>query len=283
MDPAAALAALEDAQGLDNAAAVGRKVVQRLPAGRLKDTLHGVHLGHPLHPLLAQVALGSFVSAGVLDTRGRRFDDAVRQLIGAGLVASLPAAAAGAVDWADSHEQQQRVGLVHATANVLALSAYAGSLAARAVGRRGLGRALAFGGLAVVSLGGYLGGHLAFRQATGANHAEDVPHLVEPGWQRLGRFADLPEGASRHQLGGVAVLVHREGARVHVLADRCPHLSAPLSVGKFADGCVTCPWHGSVFRLDDGAVVHGPATAPVPRFEIRMRKGVLKVRLPGAG
>jgi nitrite reductase/ring-hydroxylating ferredoxin subunit len=47
--------------------------------------------------------------------------------------------------------------------------------------------------------------------------------------------------------------------------------------------CVTCPWHASVFRVRDGGVVHGPATAPVPGFESR-GEGVLQVRvraLPG--
>lgn len=40
----------------------------------------------------------------------------------------------------------------------------------------------------------------------------------------------------------------------------------------------------SVFRLRDGGVVHGPATAPVPGFESRVDGGVLQVRvrtLPG--
>ena len=37
--------------------------------------------------------------------------------------------------------------------------------------------------------------------------------------------------------------------------------------------CVTCPWHASVLRVSDGAVVHGPATAPVPGFETRVSGG----------
>jgi nitrite reductase/ring-hydroxylating ferredoxin subunit len=42
---------------------------------------------------------------------------------------------------------------------------------------------------------------------------------------------------------------------------------------------VVCPWHGSTFRLTDGSVVHGPATAPQPSFETRIRRdGVIQVR-----
>ncbi|HTV98806.1 MAG TPA: Rieske (2Fe-2S) protein [Streptosporangiaceae bacterium] len=35
-------------------------------------------------------------------------------------------------------------------------------------------------------------------------------------------------------------------------------MSGPLSDRDLADGCLTCPWHGSVLRIRDGSVVHGP-------------------------
>jgi len=77
------------------------------------------------------------------------------------------------------------------------------------------------------------------------------------------------------------VLVIRRGDEVTILSDRCPHLSAPLHDGELdcATGTITCPWHGSVFRVDDGSVVHGPATAPVPGFETRMADGVVETRV----
>ena len=40
-----------------------------------------------------------------------------------------------------------------------------------------------------------------------------------------------------------------------------------------------CPWHGSEFRVSDGCVVHGPATAPVPRFESRVVGDELQARV----
>ena len=56
-----------------------------------------------------------------------------------------------------------------------------------------------------------------------------------------------------------------------------------LSDGELTDGCLTCPWHGSVFRVADGAVVRGPATAPQPAFEVCEADGMIQVCLPGAG
>ncbi|MFC7657834.1 hypothetical protein ACFQV8_17280 [Pseudonocardia benzenivorans] len=34
-----------------------------------------------------------------------------------------------------------------------------------------------------------------------------------------------------------------------------------------------------MFRVGDGAVVHGPATAPVPGFATRVRDGVVEARV----
>ncbi len=125
---------------------------------------------------------------------------------------------------------------------------------------------------------------VSFRLAGGANHAEEVPHLVKPGWHYLMTGADLPEGTPvHHMLGEVPVVAIRAGGTVHVLADRCSHMSGPLSDGKLADGCLTCPWHGSVFRIADGSVVHGPATTPQPAFQTREVGGPIQICLPGAG
>jgi nitrite reductase/ring-hydroxylating ferredoxin subunit len=227
--------------------------------------------------------MGAWISTAVLDVTpgGER---SARLLIGVGLAGAAPAALAGWLDWAEQHEQQMRVGLVHVAANVTAIGCYSASLVARMRGRTGWGRSLAFAGLAGVGAAGWLGGHIAYRQAAGANHAEDVPHLVEPGWHAIGSLADLPDGEPvRLLVGEVPVLVVRDGEGVRALADRCAHLSGPLSEGAFDGECVTCPWHGSVFRLSDGAPVHGPATARQPVFETRVRDGVLEISLSGAG
>jgi nitrite reductase/ring-hydroxylating ferredoxin subunit len=44
---------------------------------------------------------------------------------------------------------------------------------------------------------------------------------------------------------------------------------------------VTCPWHDSVFELCDGQVIHGPATNPLPRYEVRINQGQIEIRAAG--
>jgi nitrite reductase/ring-hydroxylating ferredoxin subunit len=270
---------LEQAARLDPVVSAGQRVARLIPPGKVRDVLHGVWLGHPLHPLLVQAAAGAWLSAGVLDVAG---DPETAQLLAAvGLAAAAPAVVSGAADWSEQHEQQMRVGVVHAAANAVAISLYGASLATS--GPR-LSRALRFSGLAAMSASGLLGGHISFRLAGGANHAEDVPHVVTPGWHYLMVAADLPEDQPvRQVVGEVPVVAVRTAGQVHVLADRCSHMSGPLSDGDLADGCLTCPWHGSVFRLADGSVARGPATAPQPAFEVREVGGAIQVCLPDAG
>ncbi|WP_231126698.1 Rieske 2Fe-2S domain-containing protein [Motilibacter aurantiacus] len=281
--------AIEEAALLDKVArplseavhAVGEK------QARIADLLHGVPVGHPLHPALVLVPVGTWTSAAVLDLVPRT-GPAVPVLIATGIASAAPAAAAGLVDWAELHPQQQRVGLVHAVANTAGLALYAASLAARLRGRRAAGRALSYAGFGAVMAGGFLGGHLSYRQAAGANHVEDVPHLVTPGWHDLCAIDDLPDGRPVRRLVGEApVVAVRRGKSIDVLADKCSHLSGPLHEGRVHDvdgeACITCPWHGSTFRLDDGDVVAGPATAPQPSFDVRVEAGRVQVRLPGAG
>ncbi len=275
-------AVLERTERLDGPAGKARDAVQRvLRAGALKDALHGVWLGHPLHPALAQITLGSFTSASLIDAigGGRRESSS---LIAAGLFTTLPTVAAGWADYADGHEEQQRVGIVHAATNIAAVACYSAALVVRA--RGGRGRVPSIAGGVISGLGAYLGGHMAFRQAMGPNQAAAVAHRGPEQWQPLGPLVDFSDGRpALRQAGDTAVVVVRRGADVFVLSDQCPHLSAPLNDGATGDldgtPTITCPWHASVFRLTDGGVVHGPATAPVPAFETRVLAGVVEARV----
>ena len=255
---------LERATWLDGPAAVARTVVQRVLRHQgIKDVLHGVWLGHPLHPGVAQFALGSFTSAAVLDAvrgpevgeqrphrRGPGGDAAHGGQRMGGLRGRPRGPAAGGAG-ARGHERDRGRPLRHG----------AGRRA-----RGGSGRVPSVAGGVIAGVGALLGGHLGYRQALGANHAEDITHIGPAEWQPLGPVANLPEGEPvRRRAGAVDVVVVRRGAEVTVLADRCSHLSAPLSDGELldadGDARLVCPWHGSQFRVADGCVVHGPATA----------------------
>src|SRR3712207_6048305 len=158
---------LEDADWLDPIAKSVRKAVKKVIRPRwARDILHGVPIGHPVHPLAVQVPIGAWVSAGVLDALPGT-GHAAKVLVGVGTLSAVPSAIAGFTDWSQLHSQQQRVGLVHAAANITATSLYVASLVQRARGRETSGKVLGYLGLAAVGGGGFLGGHLSYRQAAG--------------------------------------------------------------------------------------------------------------------
>ena len=271
---------VERDEALDGIAEALRRAVRALPLGKGRDALHGRWLGHPVHPVLVQVPAGAWISAAVLDAvPGCRH--AAGLLVAVGLGGAVPAAVAGLVDWAELEPPQARVGLLHAALNVGAVSCYTASLAARLTGHGLRGRAYALAGLCTMGAAASVGGHLAYRQASGTNHAEAVPHLVPPGWHAVGPVDGLPHGQPvRRTVGDVALAVFRDADGSYcVLADRCSHDGGPLSEGRVEDGCLQCPWHGSAFRLADGWNAAGPATAPQPVFDTRVRDGELHVRL----
>jgi nitrite reductase/ring-hydroxylating ferredoxin subunit/uncharacterized membrane protein len=276
---------LEQARGLDGVSDKLQAAVQAAARPQaLRDLLHGVWLGHPLHPALVQVPVGSFVSAAVLDLMpGNR--RAATTLIGLGVATAPAAMAAGLMDWSEMTKDRRRVGLVHAGSNTLALGFYVASLMARSSGRPGRGRALAFTGLSLAGAGAYLGGHLSYAQGGGMNQASPEISRISEEWVTVGSLASLPDGKPVvRKAGDVSVLVYRTGGEVTAMIERCAHETGPLGegeiVGAGADACVVCPWHGSTFRLTDGAVVHGPAANDQPVLRTRIRDGAVEVTQP---
>lgn len=258
-------------EGIDQFANPAAEAVHQLiPPGPVKDALSGTWLGHPLHPLLTDVAIGAFASAMFLDlTGGKRRQPAVKALLGLGLVASLPTAASGAADWSETIGEERRIGAVHALANTAALGLFALSLLSRRGGRRAKGRLLGMAGTAVLGASGHLGGHLSFSRGIGVNHA-----FLEPGpkeWTAVLHGAALVEGKPEHvEVDGASVVLYRQNGTVFALGARCTHAGGPLQDGTFDAGCVRCPWHGSVFALEDGSVVHGPASIPQPAYDVEV-------------
>jgi nitrite reductase/ring-hydroxylating ferredoxin subunit/uncharacterized membrane protein len=280
-----AISRLERSESLDPAGDRLQSAVQKAAKSRrLRDLLHGTWLGHPVHPVLVQVPVGSFMSAAVLDALpGQR--KAATALIALGTASSAPAIAAGLADWSELSRDQRRVGLAHAAANTAAIGLYLGSLAARSAGRWGLGRLLGYAGLAVAGAGAYLGGHLAYELGAGVNQAAADLSRLPDDWAEIGRVDTLPEDTPTvRTIGDVRVLLYRHGGDVTAMVEHCGHQGGPLGEGTVegtaADACVVCPWHGSTFRLIDGLVVHGPAAGDQPTLRTRIRDGVLSIAAP---
>jgi nitrite reductase/ring-hydroxylating ferredoxin subunit/uncharacterized membrane protein len=276
---AAVLENLERASSLDRLADVAARALRvAVRPGPVEDALSGTPLGHPAHPAVVAVPIGAWVTTNVLDLVDPS-SETTSIVQGVGILAALPAAATGASDWLSTAGPERRVGLIHSAANYAGLSLHVASWVARRHGRANKARLLGLAGTSVVAFAGWLGGHLAYALGVGVDTTAFQQYPTD--WVDAVAEADVPmDGAIRAEVAGVPMLFARSGGQVVVYADRCTHRGAPLDEGSVADGCVTCPWHGSVFDLRDGSVVSGPATRPQPKMEVDVQNGRIRVRRP---
>src|SRR3954467_13507644 len=162
---------VSDGTTFDKVIDPARRAVQAaLRPQALKDFLHGSWLGHPLHPVLVQVPVGSWASAGLLDAIPP-LRPAATVPIGPGGATAVPAALSGAADWSEQATGVRRLGAVHAVLNTAALGLYVGSLVARGKGLGTLGRVLSYSGLGIAGGSAAIGGHMSYTQSSGASHA----------------------------------------------------------------------------------------------------------------
>src|SRR5918999_4212108 len=204
------------------AKAIGKTVRELTAPAEVKEALSGTWLGHPVHPLLIALPIGSWSSAVTLDWLGG--DDAETSadaLIGAGLVAAAPTFATGWNDWADAESASdpvRRLGLTHAVTNGTASALFVSSLAARATGNRGRGKLLALAGMGALTVGGWLGGHLTYAKGVGVDMT--VREKYPDTWTAVLADAALGEAESRKvAVEGVDIMLARWHGEVHALSN----------------------------------------------------------------
>lgn len=253
----------------------------------VRNFLDGVWLGAPLHPALTDVPVGTWTAALALDigcllggeeTLGPGADRALAM----GTLTAIPAAVTGLNDLRDLIGQSRRIAMVHALLNVVGLSLSTASLVYRRKGRRGLGRALSGSGYLISATAAHLGGELSFGLGIRANRT--LGQTASDFVAVLDEDALVGDELRQVEVNGVPVLLARSSAgEICALANTCTHLGGPLHEGSREGNGVVCPWHGSCFDLDTGAVLRGPAVFPQARFEVRTRAGKIEVGLPNAG
>jgi Rieske Fe-S protein len=101
-------------------------------------------------------------------------------------------------------------------------------------------------------------------------------------WTPLNTEAPLGAGWGEARVHGLRVLAQvAEGQPARVVSATCTLCGPPLRPDP-SGGLLLCPADDSVFRGDDGAVLEGPATTPIPRLEARLVGTGAEVRSVGA-
>jgi nitrite reductase/ring-hydroxylating ferredoxin subunit/uncharacterized membrane protein len=283
-----AVSALEHVAALDGVADAvsGAARVALRSSPQLTRWLSGTHVAHPVHPALVAIPAGMWTSATVTDLFGGRVGrQAAQRLVGLGLLSAVPAAVTGASDWLDTAGAERRVGLVHAGLNYAAIGLYWDSWRQRRNGKQVRGVVTAAAGLGLLTLSGWLGAHLVYARGVGVDTT--AFQVVPSEWTDTVEETQLLDGAPvLAHVNGVPIVLVRDSGEVSALLDRCTHRGGPLHEGRLCRAAdrdatgttVTCPWHGSRFRVSDGAVLDSPATRDQAVLETRILAGVVQVR-----
>ncbi len=258
------------------------------PGKFLQDFLNGSWLGHSLHAVLVDVVIGAATAALLLDLLRVFFgvdglEIATTWVVGLAGLAALGAIVTGLTDYKDTSpsSRERDVTGLHGLINIVATVFFAVSF----IQRLGDAHDAAFWtlliGYLVVSVGGYIGGHVVFK------YGYMVDHNAFSRGKRAKEFtpvlpaAELPENTpTKASFGSTALVLVRRGDVVYALKDTCSHAGGPLSGGTLNGDTIQCPWHASVFRLTDGSVVHGPASSRQVSYRARINGDQVELQGP---
>ena len=70
------------------------------------------------------------------------------------------------------------------------------------------------------------------------------------------------------------VAIYRNGEKLSAISNVCAHQNGPLGEGKIVFGCVTCPWHGYQYNVEDGRAP-APFTEKISTYKLKLSEGEL--------
>lgn len=136
-------------------------------------------------------------------------------------------------------------------------------------------------GMVCLAMAGWMGGTLVYRNQIGVD-----PRYADAGkWNeayiKASVFPIKVADAAEISLNQMK-LIHVQGKRIVIAKtesgyvafdDYCTHKGGSLAGGSMICGTVQCPWHGTQFDVNTGAVKAGPAKEPIPTYAIEEKNG----------
>jgi nitrite reductase/ring-hydroxylating ferredoxin subunit len=88
-------------------------------------------------------------------------------------------------------------------------------------------------------------------------------------------------GCGVGSINGKQVAIYKLDGKFYATQAECTHRGGPLCEGAIWAGIVTCPWHGSEFKIKSGEVVSGPADEPLQTYSVSVVDGKLVIEEKG--
>ena len=246
---------------------------------------------HPIHPILIAFPIAFFTGTLFFDilgliTREQGYWQTAYFLEIAGVVFALLAAVPGFIDYlftVPPKSSAKKRAALHGLTNVtmVALFFIAWLYREKDIAPAYWIIALEVAGTILLMIAGWMGGTLVYRNQIGVD-----PRYANAGkWKEayLTESSGLIHVAAANELSTNQIkLLHVAGKRIvlartesHYVAfdDRCTHKGGSLAGGSLMCGTVQCPWHGSQFDVQNGAVTAGPAKEDIQTYTITEKEG----------
>ncbi len=78
-------------------------------------------------------------------------------------------------------------------------------------------------------------------------------------------------------VGGHPVLLANLEGTYYAIGNLCTHMGCPLSKGTLKGENVECVCHGSLFSLKSGAIVRGPGSKAVRKYNVKVENGQIMI------
>ncbi len=114
--------------------------------------------------------------------------------------------------------------------------------------------------------------------ATGFASLRPSDRTANEGWLKVAAVDEMEDARAKivRPVSGEAIAVFRDGDKISAVSNVCRHQGGPLGEGKIVDGCITCPWHGFQYRMEDGQSPP-PFTEKIATYATRILDGVVYV------
>lgn len=246
---------------------------------------------HPIHPMMIAFPVAFFIGTLLFDVLGYLLQKEHLRLVAyylniAAVITALLAAVPGFIDYlytVPPNSSAKSRATKHALINVtnVIIFAIAWLLKRNPDVNMLLMIILEFAGCILLSVAGWMGGTLVYRNQIGvdpryAYAGKWNEEFIETKSEKI--FVADPNELKVDQMK----LVHIKDKRIVIARsekgyaafdDRCSHKGGSLAGGAMICGTVQCPWHGSQFDVHNGSVKAGPAKASILTYEVREEGG----------
>ncbi|SFE80421.1 Rieske (2Fe-2S) protein [Alteribacillus iranensis] len=104
--------------------------------------------------------------------------------------------------------------------------------------------------------------------------------LTNNGYHFVGYSTSIPDGEMQElTVGKEVVLIARIDGNLYAVDGICSHAYAELVDGELDEHCLYCPLHFACFDVRNGEVLEGPATEPLPVFDVTEENGEIWVKV----